>query len=196
MKSCLLVLLGIAIGVIGIVILLVAMRPRTQGSGKITAGAPDVEVKVYEPYLNRQLSDVLSHQFSNYVESSSLDVKPHRTILVTIQAKIPKDLGSKGIVGSILGIVTQVQGGKVTVQLDSSVSVSGGRLSIKVESIKLGRLPVQRSMLAGPLGQMLEAAENEINTQLNSRVEQTGLVPTRVESDEQSLTIYLKMKQK
>ncbi len=196
MKGCLLVLIGIAVGVVGIVILLVAMKPRLQTPKKVAPGVPDVEVKVYEPYLNRQLSDVLSRQFSNYVESSSLDVKPHRTILVTIQAKIPKGLGSKGIVGSILGIVSQVQGGKVMVQLDSSVSVSGDRLLVKVESIKLGRLPVQRGMLAGPLGQMLGAAEKEIDSQLNSRIKQTGLVPTGVESDEQSLTIYLKMKQK
>jgi hypothetical protein len=143
-KGCFLVFIGILIGVVGLLLLLILLKPKTGYSAEAPAGTPDVTVKAYEPYLNYQLQDVLSRQFSNYVESSSLDVKPNRLILVTIQAKIPQELKGKGIIGSIAGIVSQVQGGHATLQVDLRVSVSGRKFLVKVEGIKLGRLPVQR----------------------------------------------------
>ncbi len=193
MKGCLFLTVGVIAGILLVVILLLALKPKSPHLQKVSAGSADVKIQVYEPYLNAQLSNVLSSKFSNYVESSSLDVKPNRLLVLTIKAKVPKELG-QGLIGSIAGILSQVQGGNVNLQVDSVVSVSGGKLLVKVKSIRLGRLPVQRGMLPGAFGQMIESAEREIDARINEQIGQAGLEPFAVESDEKSLTLYLRTK--
>ncbi len=194
MKSLLLIVVGAIIGAAALFLFL-SLSPASSKSGNTKAmGTADVKVTIYEPYLNKLASRAMQQKLTGQVSAMSLDVKPGNTIIVSLKANLSGIDAGSGMLGTMMHMFEKAKKGPITLRLVLRASVAGGQLRFRVEEIKLGKLPVQRKMLVGPLGAMVSSVEQQMNGEVNARLRGTEFTPIGVDSDEGSLTVYFRGK--
>ncbi len=191
MKGCLLIVLGAIVGAVALSLFL-AFWPVSSKSGYgKTASSPDVEVTIYEPYLNRLADESLDQDLKGKVSATSVDIKPGNKVIVSLETRLSDvDLGT-GLLGTVASALEKVKKGAITLRISLRASVAGGKLQFRVEEIRIGKLPVQRRLLVGPLGSVISSMEQQINGEINARLKGASFTPVGIESDEDSLTVYL-----
>ncbi len=191
MKGCLLIVLGAIVGAVALSLFL-AFWPVSSKSGYgKTASSPDVEVTIYEPYLNRLADESLDQDLKGKVSATSVDIKPGNKVIVSLETRLSDvDLGT-GLLGTAASALEKVKKGPITLRISLRASVAGGNLQFRVEEIRIGKLPVQRRLLVGPLGSVISSMEQQMNGEINARLKGASFTPVGIESDEDSLTVYL-----
>lgn len=186
MKTCLGRLLWMLLGVVVGVLLLVGIFvvapslgrdephfPRTVSPAR--TGQPDLTLTISEAYLNRKVAEVSRQAGEGAVTDVTVDLKPGERALVSLSTQI-----------EIAGVALNP-----TVDLDIRVAVVDGALVYRLESIKVGRVPIARALLPGPLKAGVEAAEEEMSRATQDQFNKAHFQPIRVTTTEQSLVLEL-----
>ncbi len=192
MKGCLLIVLGAFLGVVALFLFLTLSPASVKRSNGRTTGSPDMKVTLYEPYINRLAVESLNQNLAGKVSAIAVDVRPGSKVIVSMKVDISSADTGTGLLGAVASVLGKVKKGAVDLQVLLKASISGGKLRFRVEEIKIGNLPVQRKLLVGPLGAMVSSVEQRMNGEINARLQETHLTPIGVESDDGSLTVYLK----
>ncbi len=186
MKTCLGRLLWMILGAVGAVVLLVALfvvvpslgnhEPSARYSPATSHGTqPDVTLTISEAYLNRRVAEVARQAGNSAVTDVVLDLKPGNKVLISLATQVE-------IVGLALN---------PTVDLDIRVGIADGTLSYRLESIKIGKVPIARLLLPGPLKASVEAAEQELARATQEQFNKAHFRPVSVKTTEQSIILEL-----
>ena len=184
MKGCLGKFLWMIIGAVGVFVLLTLLFVVIPSLGKSTpvasrsqhVGEPDVVLTISEAYLNRKVAEVVRERAGSAVTDVRVDLQPGNRALVTLYTTV-----------EIVGVALNPQ-----VDLDVRVGITDHTLQYRIESIKIAKVPVARSLLPGPLKAGIEAVEEEMMRATREEFGKAHFYPVSVKTTDQSLILGLR----
>jgi len=174
-------LLGVLCGAIASVVLAVAVvailasRPLPELPKVTPAPAGDIEVSIQESYLGALATQLVREQ-EPMVQQVVVDVLPDSRVDMYL-----------GVQVTVLGQKLDLQ-----VQLINAVRVEDARLRFYVQKIELAGLNIPLDLLPQSLRTTLETTVADVSDRANRMLQDTGLVPLGVTTDDSTIAVSLR----
>ncbi len=184
MKGCLgrlfWMFLGLILGIallVGVFVLIPSLKGNeTTLSRPPSPVEPDVTLTISETYLNRKVAEVVHQSAPSAITNVVVDLQPGEKVLVSLSTRV-----------KIMGVALNP-----TVVLDIRVAVVDGTLQYRLEDIKVGKVPISRALLPGPIKSAVVATEKELARSTQEQFDKARFRPIEITTTGQALILKLR----